>query len=142
ISTGGYSTKNASIAYWDSAYIEYIITIFMFIGATNITLIYFFFNGMPKKLFADEETRWFFWFVLIITAISTVWIMYKGIVDDFGTAFRQTVFQVVTLVSTCGFATVDYIPWGPFFWLLALVLMVVCGCAGSTCGGLKMGRFV
>jgi|GEM_PF-5520411 len=68
--------------------------------------------------------------------------MYKGIVDDFGTAFRQTVFQVVTLVSTCGFATVDYIPWGPFFWLLALVLMVVCGCAGSTCGGLKMGRFV
>ena len=142
ISTGGYSTKNASIAYWDSAYIEYIITIFMFIGATNITLIYFFFNGRPKKLFADEETRWFFWFVLIITAISTVWIMYKGIVDDFGTAFRQTVFQVVTLVSTCGFATVDYIPWGPFFWLLALVLMVVCGCAGSTCGGLKMGRFV
>lgn len=142
ISTGGYSTKNASIAYWDSAYIEYTITIFMFIGATNITLIYFFFNGRPKKLFADEETRWFFWFVLIITAISTVWIMYKGIVDDFGTAFRQTVFQVVTLVSTCGFATVDYIPWGPFFWLLALVLMVVCGCAGSTCGGLKMGRFV
>ena len=68
--------------------------------------------------------------------------MYKGIVDDFGTAFRQTVFQVVTLVSTCGFATVDYIPWGPVFWLLALVLMVVCGCAGSTCGGLKMGRFV
>ena len=136
------ATKNASIAYWDSAYIEYIITIFMFIGATNITLIYFFFNGRPKKLFADEETRWFFWFVLIITAISTVWIMYKGIVDDFGTAFRQTVFQVVTLVSTCGFATVDYIPWGPFFWLLALVLMVVCGCAGSTCGGLKMGRFV
>ena len=55
ISTGGYSTKNASIAYWDSAYIEYIITIFMFIGATNITLIYFFFNGRPKKLFAKKH---------------------------------------------------------------------------------------
>ena len=72
----------------------------MFIGATNITLIYFFFNGKPKKLFTDEETRWFFWFVLIITAMSTAWIMYKGIVDDLGTAFREAVFQVVTLVST------------------------------------------
>ena len=142
ISTGGYSTKNASIAYWNSDYVEYIITIFMFVGATNITLVYFFFNGKLKKVFTDEETRWFFWFVLIITAMSVAWIMYKGIVDDFGTAFRLAVFQVVSLVSTCGFVTVDYISWGPFFWLLALVLMVVCGCAGSTCGGLKMGRFV
>ena len=134
--------ENASIAYWNSDYVEYIITIFMFVGATNITLVYFFFNGKLKKVFTDEETRWFFWFVLIITAMSVAWIMYKGIVDDFGTAFRLAVFQVVSLVSTCGFVTVDYISWGPFFWLLALVLMVVCGCAGSTCGGLKMGRFV
>lgn len=50
--------------------------------------------------------------MLIITAMSTAWIMYKGIVDDFGTAFREAIFQVVTLVTTCGFATTDYIPWG------------------------------
>ena len=49
---------------------------------------------------------------------------------------------MVWLVSTCGFATDDYIPWGPFFWFIALILMFICGCAGSTCGGLKMGRFV
>ena len=142
ISTGGYSTKNASIAYWHSAYIEYVITIFMFIGATNITLIYFCLNGNIKKLFFDEEFRWFFWFVLIMTGITTGWIMYHGFFTDFPTAFRQAAFQVVTLVSTCGFATENYIPWGPFFWMIALILMFICGCAGSTCGGLKMGRFV
>ena len=142
ISTGGYSTKNASIAYWNSAYIEYIITIFMFIGATNITLIYFCLNGNVKKLLFDEEFRWFFWFVLIMTGVTTGWIMYQGFFSDFPTAFRQAAFQVVTLVSTCGFATENYIPWGPFFWMIALILMFICGCAGSTCGGLKMGRFV
>lgn len=142
ISTGGYSTKNNSIAYWNSAYIEYVITAFMFIGATNMTLVYFCFNGKIKKLFHDEEFRWFFWFVLSITIITVVWIMHTGFADNFSTAFRKASFQVVTLVSTCGFATEDYIPWGPFFWLLALILMIVCGCAGSTCGGLKMGRFV
>ena len=142
ISTGGYSTKNASIAYWNSAYIEYIITIFMFIGATNITLIYFCLNGNVKKLFFDEEFRWFFWFVMLMIAVTTGWIMYKGFFTDFPTAFRQAAFQVVTLVSTCGFATENYIPWGSFFWMIALILMFICGCAGSTCGGLKMGRFV
>lgn len=142
ISTGGYSTKNASIAYWNSPYIEYVITIFMFLGATNMTLAYFFFNGNPKKLFKDEEMRWFFWSVCVVIGITMTWILVKGFVTDFETAFRQAAFQVVTLISTCGFATADYIPWGPFFWMIALILMIVCGCAGSTCGGLKMGRFV
>lgn len=142
ISTGGYSTKNASIAYWHSAYVEYVVTVFMFVGATNITLIYFFFNGNPKKLFKDEEMRWFFWFVIIATCVTIVWILFKGFAGDFEEAFRKAIFQVVTLISTTGYATADHIPWGPFFWMLALLLMFVCGCAGSTCGGLKMGRFV
>lgn len=142
ISTGGYSTKNTSIAYWDSAYVEYIIILFMLIGSINFTLLYYFLNGKPKKLYKDEETRWFFWFVVIITAIATVWILYNGFIKNFEEAFRQALFQVSTLVSSCGFATVDYIPWGPFFWLITLLLMTVCGCAGSTSGGLKMVRFV
>lgn len=142
ISTGGYSTKNASIAYWNSSYIEYVITIFMFIGATNMTLVYFCFNGNVKKLIKDEEFRWFFFFVLSAIIVVMVWILYLGFASDVENAFRKAAFQVVTLVSTCGFATDDYIPWGPFFWFIALILMFICGCAGSTCGGLKMGRFV
>lgn len=142
LSTGGYSTKNASIAYWDSAYVEYIITLFMFIGATNITLIYFCMSGKVKKLLFDEEFRWFFWFIVVMIGITFGWITYQGFYSDFPTAFRRATFQVVSLVSTCGFATGDYIPWGPFFWMIALILMFICGCAGSTSGGLKMERFV
>lgn len=142
ISTGGYSTKNASIAYWSSPYIQYVLTLFMFLGATNMTLIYFSLNGQPFKLFRDEEFRWFFWCVVVATFITMIWIMIKGLVDAPELAFRQSVFQVVSLITTCGYATADYIPWGPFFWMIALLLMFICGCAGSTCGGLKMGRFV
>lgn len=142
ISTGGYSTKNNSIAYWNSSYVEYIITIFMFIGAINMTLIFFCFNGNVKKLLKDEEFQWFFYFVFGAIVIVMAWILYTGFANDFESAFRKAAFQVVTIVTTCGFATDDFIPWGPFFWVIALILMFICGCAGSTCGGLKMGRFV
>lgn len=142
MATGGYSTKNASIAYWNSPYIEYVITAFMCLGATNITLVYFFFNGNFKKLLKDEEARWFYGFTLITTVIVTAWIFFNGFETGLEVAFRKAIFQVVTLITTCGFATADYIPWGPFFWMIAIILMVVCGCAGSTSGGLKMGRVV
>jgi trk system potassium uptake protein TrkH len=142
IATGGYSTKNASIAHWNSPYIEYVLTFFMFVGATNITLIYFCLNGKPLKLLKDEESRWYFWIVAIATIATMIWVLSKGFVSGFEEAFRQSIFQVVTLITTCGYATVDYISWGSFFWLVALFLMLVCGCAGSTSGGLKMGRFV
>lgn len=72
----------------------------------------------------------------------TVWLLYTNIFTGLDTTFRQALFQVVTLISTCGFATENYIDWGPFFWFIALILMSICGCAGSTSGGLKMGRFV
>lgn len=142
MATGGYSTKNASIAYWDSAYIDYTITIFMCLGATNMALFYFFFNGKFSKLLKDEETRWFYVFVIVTMLVVTAWLVFKGLAPNFPEAFRLASFQVATLVSTCGYATADYIPWGPFFWLIAIILMIICGCAGSTCGGLKMGRMM
>ena len=142
LATGGYSTKNASVAYWNSPYVEYMITIFMFIGAINFTLIYFFFKGNFKKLFHDEELRWFFFIAVGAISIATSWVYFNGFETDFETSFRKATFQVMTCLTTTGFATADYVPWGPFFWLLALMLMIICGCAGSTTGGLKTGRFV
>lgn len=142
LATGGYSTKNASVAYWDSAYVDYMITFFMCVGATNMTLVYFFFNGKFSKLLKDEETRWFYIFTLGMMLVVTVWLLYGGFETNVELAFRKASFQVATLISTCGFATADYVPWGPFFWLIAILLMVVCGCAGSTSGGMKMGRIL
>ncbi|MDR1881114.1 MAG: TrkH family potassium uptake protein [Tannerellaceae bacterium] len=142
VSTGGYSTKNASIAYWDSSYTEYVVMLFMFVGSVSMALLYFCFNGNPKKLFHDEELRWFFFITLFVIAITMAWLLWGGFVGGVEQAFRTAAFQVVSLISSCGFGTVDYIPWGPFFWLIALTIMFVGGCAGSTSGGLKMGRFV
>lgn len=140
ISTGGYSTKNAGIAFWNSPYIEYIIAIFMCIGSTNMTLIYFLFNGKVNKLWRDEETRWFYSIVALATAITMAWIYGKGMVGDLETAFRQSFCQVANLLSTSGYTYVDYLEWGPFFWLFSMLLMIICGCTGSTSGGLKVGR--
>ena len=142
MATGGYSTKNASIGYWDSPYIEYVISIFMCVGSTNFALMYLFMNGKYQKLLKDEETRSFYKFIIVVVLIVTAWVYFNGFEKDLEEAFRNSLFQVSTLISTTGFATIDYLAWGPFFWLISLLLMVVCGCAGSTCGGLKMGRVV
>lgn len=142
MATGGYSTKNSSVAYWDSAYIDYILSLFMFIGATNFTLIFFLMQGNVKQLFKDEELRWFFILIVSTIAVTTGWLMFKDITPDFEMALREATFQVVTLASTTGFATEDFNLWGSFFWMIALILMIICGCAGSTSGGLKMGRFM
>lgn len=141
ISTGGYSTRNASIAYWNSAYVEYVSIVSMFVGALNMSLVYFCFKGQFGKLFKDEEFRWFTGFVLIATTVIAAWITINHF-EDGEDAIRTAAFQVVTLISGSGFATDNYILWGPFFWLVALILMLISGCAGSTSGGLKMSRFV
>lgn len=141
ISTGGYSTKNASLAYWDSAYIEYVIILAMFIGAVNMSLIYFCFKGDFKKLYTDEEFRWFVGVVLLATVAIAFWINVNHF-EEGERAVRTAAFQVMTLISSSGFATDNYIEWGPFVWFIVLILMFISGCAGSTSGGLKMARFV
>ncbi|MCI6875149.1 MAG: TrkH family potassium uptake protein [bacterium] len=142
ISTGGFSTYNDSIGHFDSAYIEWVAIAFMFIGSLNMSLLYISFNGHPERLWKDEEAHWFAGFVVVASLFIGCWIYFQGYVTDPTYAIRTSVFQVVTLISTCGFGTDDYTLWGPFVWLTVMMLMFVCGCAGSTSGGLKMGRFV
>jgi trk system potassium uptake protein TrkH len=142
VSTGGYSTKSASIGFWHSSYIEYTIALFMLTGSVSMTLLYFFFKGNFRKLLADEELRWFLFLILLFVCITTVWIWSNNLTDGFGESFRVAVFHVISLISSTGFMTVDYLSWGSFFWFIALILMFIGGCTGSTSGGLKVGRFV
>ncbi|MDL2208986.1 TrkH family potassium uptake protein, partial [Parabacteroides sp. OttesenSCG-928-O15] len=81
-------------------------------------------------------------FVLGAIALTVTWLLYNGFETEMEVAFRKSAFEVVSIISTCGFAVEDYIPWGGFYWVIVLLLMIICGCAGSTSGGLKMGRFV
>lgn len=142
MSTGGYSTKQASIAHWDSAYVEYIISFFMFIGGTNFSLIYFFIKGRPKKLLKDEEFKWYFFICLIFSLIIASGLFFSGHIKDIEQSFRTSLFQVVSVITTTGFATADYIEWGAFYTFIVCLLMLFCACAGSTSGGVKIVRIV
>ena len=142
ISTGGYSTRDASIAAFDSAYLEYVLSAFMFIGSLNITLVYFAVSGKPKRLLEDEEFRFFTSFVLLIMVITMTWLVVQSEYATLESNFRHALFMVLSLGSSTGYTISDVTLWGPFFWMLALLLMFANGCAGSTSGGLKASRFM
>lgn len=139
--TGGFSTKQASVAYYHSPYIEYVISIFMFISGTNFTLLLLFVNRKIKKVTGNAELRWYFCSVVTFTAIIAAVLYYTspmGVEES----FRKSLFQVVSLHTSTGFATDDYMKWEPVLWGLLTIIMVVGACAGSTTGGLKCIRMV
>ncbi len=141
MSTGGFSTKNASIAHWDSAYIDYVISIFMLVGSINFTMWYFMFKGNFSKLLKDEELRWFLSITAGVTIVITCGLYFSHQIGDLPETFRHSFFQVSSLISTSGFVTKDFTQWGPFYIATLTIIMIICGCGGSTCGGLKTIRF-
>ncbi len=141
ISTGGFSTRNASLTYYDSPYIEYVILVFMFVGGTNFTLLYFLFKGKFKKMFFNEEFRAYLGTVLIVGIIVAIAI-YSFTGTDPEHAFRDAIFQVVSIVTTTGFTTTDYTIWSPFITLVFFLLLFTGASAGSTSGGIKIVRHV
>lgn len=142
ISTGGYSTKTEGIIYYDSPYVEYVLSFFMYLGSLNIALIYFVLLGKPMKLLMEEEFRWFTIFILLMTLITSLWLWDNNLYTTVEETFRRALFQCLALGTSTGFLTADITAWKPFFWTIALLLMFVNGCTGSTSGGLKMARFI
>ena len=141
VATGGFSTKQASVAYWNSPYIEYVIAIFMVLAGINFSLYFSCLKGKFGKIWRDEETRWFLGSILGVTlviAAALVWQRGYGLEE----AFRKAFFQVVTLHTSTGFATDDYMHWPPFTWLLLIYVMLAGGCTGSTSGGIKNLRLL
>lgn len=139
--TGGYSTKQASIAFYNSPYIEYVISIFMTISGINFMLLLLFASGKFKKFFQDTELKWYLTSIIGFTLFITIG-LYKTSSMGVEESFRKALFQVTSLHTSTGFATTDYMTWQPALWGAILVLMVVGGCAGSTSGGIKCIRMV
>ncbi len=139
VSTGGFSTKQASIAHFDSAYIEYVITLFMFLGGTSLVLIYLTLKGKFKKLVNNEEFRAYF-SIAAVTSIAVMLIL--TFINDlpFADSFRLSLFQVVSVLTTTGFASADFTAWGSSVALIFFTLMFIGGSAGSTAGGVKIVR--
>ncbi len=141
MATGGYSTKQASIAYWNSPYLHYVITFFMFLAGTNFTLAYFAMHGQVRKIWKDEEFRWYAGFIGGFAIVITLGLFFTttGGVEE---SFRISIFQVVSILTTTGFATDDYLLWAPWMGMLIFILMFFGGSAGSTGGGPKIMRIV
>jgi len=139
--TGGFSTKNASIAYFSSPFTHYVIILFMFLGGTNFTIIYLALHGEFEKAIKNEEFRYYAGFCLAIglTVAIGILIISNSPVEK---AIRNGLFQVISITTTTGYVTADYTAWSSFITVIFFMLMFIGGCAGSTSGGVKIVRHV
>jgi trk system potassium uptake protein TrkH len=142
LSTGGFSTKNLSIAYYKSPAIEWWIILFMLIGAISFMLYAWLLARRWSKWKQDEETRFYLGLLAVVGIAVTASLLHHANAPDFATALRNAVFQVVSISSTTGFVTDDYDKWSDFARILIVAVMFVGGCAGSTAGGIKVGRLM
>ena len=140
IATSGFSTRQASIGAFDSAQIEYVITLFMFLSGINYTLLFLlFFKGKLRELYLNTEFRVYLFTVLAFTCAITLGLLAQGNIEA-EKALRVSLFQVVSLQTTTGFATADYMQWPPYLWMLLSFVMFFGACSGSSTGAMKCGR--
>ncbi|PQJ22972.1 TrkH family potassium uptake protein [Tenacibaculum sp. SG-28] len=155
VSTGGFSTKNASIAYWNHLpAIQYIIIFFMFIAGTNFVLTYFALKGKIQKVIQNEEFKYYLFSILCIAAIVAVNIVFyqdsrlQTTIEHpmpFGeveSAIRHSLFSVLSVMTTTGFVTADFTMWNYFITAIFFALFFLGGSAGSTSGGVKIVRHI
>ena len=140
IATGGFSTKQASIAAFNSPLIENVITFFMFVSGINLSLLYLaIFKARPMTLFRDTEFKTYFTIAAVFTAVIGLGLFFTSDLDA-AEALRVSLFQVVAVQTTTGFATANYAVWMPLLWLLLCALMFIGACSGSTSGAMKCAR--
>lgn len=139
MATGGFSTKNASVAHYESAYIQYVIIFFMFLAGTNFTITYYGLKGKFRKVWANEEFRMYFMIVSLLSIIISFFV-FSHDWDGFEKSFRDSLFQIVSVITTTGYVTADYTTWAPFVTIIFFLIMFLGGSAGSTAGGIKIVR--
>lgn len=138
--TGGFNNRNNSVAYYDSAYIDGVITVFMILFGINFNMYYFLLLKKVKDVFKNEEVRAYLGIILGATALITINIL--SIYEKPLKAFRYAIFQVSSIITTTGFATADFNLWPEFSKCILLGVMVIGACAGSTGGGMKVSRIL
>jgi trk system potassium uptake protein len=139
MSTGGFSTKNASIAYWDLPAIQNPIILFMFLAGTNFTVIYFGLKGRFRKVWSSDEFRTYLFLIFFLVVFVTAKV-YRVTGLPLEEAFRDSTFQVVSILTTTGYVTADYTAWSSGLTMLFFVLLFMGASAGSTSGGIKVIR--
>lgn len=139
MATGGFSTKNASLAHYKSDFIEYASSFFMLIAGVNYSLYFYLFRGDKNRLLKNNEFRFYISIVLIMTLLITI-NLFASSKEGLLSSFRLAFFQVASIITTTGYATADYEKWHVFSQLLLIVCMLFGGMIGSTAGGIKQVR--
>lgn len=149
IATGGFSTKQNSIAFYPGAYIQIVIAVFMLLAGCNFILHFRALTGRPFRHFLDEEFRYYFAIVAVSILVIAAYLFMSGVTDPLsGTVFgdsylkciRYSAFQVASIISTTGYCTADFNLWPASACMILLALMFIGGCGGSTAGGMKCVR--
>lgn len=140
MATGGFSNHNSSVGGYESPAVEWVITLFMFLAGANFSLHYLALTGRVKVYAKDEEFRFYGSIILVCTALIGSSLLVDEFYPTAGETLRHTLFQVVSIITTTGFGTADYLQWPPLSHAVLLILMAVGGCAGSTGGGIKVMR--
>ena len=143
IATGGFSTHNNSLEYYDSAAIHYTVTFFMFISGINFVLLIYLLRGKARNLLQDEEVRWYSIAVALFAVALTVGLYiarpgWSGV--EMERAFRDSLFTVISSMTSTGYTISDYMYWPVVAWVVIFFLMLTGACAGSTAGGIKWVR--
>ena len=139
MATGGFSTKNASIAHFANPAIHYVLIFFMFCAGINYTIIYYALKGNFRKVWSSDEFKTY---VILVSALILVVSLALFFISDHQaeSAFRDAAFQIISIITTTGFVSADYTSWAPSITLLFFCLLFVGACAGSTSGGIKIIR--
>lgn len=138
--TGGFGIKNNSIAFYDSYYLQGVITIFMILFGINFNVYYLFLFKRPKEALKSEEARTYLGIILVSTLLIA-WNV-RSFFPTLFDAFHHAAFQVASIITTTGFSTVDFDVWPQFSKTILIWLMFIGACAGSTGGGMKVSRFI
>lgn len=139
LATGGFSTKNDSIAHYHSAYIDYVVSAFMILAGVNFTLHFRFVTGKLRSIYKDTELRFYLSFILLATLIITL-SLHGTVYDSFKSSVRYALFQVASFITCTGFATADYEKWPSLAQTVLFILMFIGASSGSTGGGIKVIR--
>lgn len=152
LATGGFSTQQSSIGYYNSTYFDIIICIFMFLAGCNFILHYKALRGKPLFHWKDEEFRFYFGLVIISSVLIAGLLMLNNVTIHSTTglnvepnlfnSLRYSTFQVISILTTTGFATANFNLWPAFATILLVTLMFIGGCGGSTGGGMKNSRVI
>ena len=146
VATGGFSTKQTSIAYWEnSPYIQYVLAFFMLLSGVNFAMYFFGYKRKFFKIKENEELRYYLYIMIgasLMVMISLIDFSDTINLSVIEKAWRDSFFTISSLMTTTGFVTVDYMTWKPVTWVVIVIIMLIGASAGSTAGGIKVVRIV